>query len=90
MRWEIAIPYTFSETSSVLKGAELLTHDFTAFNPGYYPYEYTNPKDELIASREGAWIGCFLNMMPAIDVWAPMRPRCSTTCASTAISQSSR
>ena len=65
------MPYQFSIDSAPIKNAKLLTHDFSPFNQGYYPYEYTNPKDELLACREGAWIGCFLNMMPAIDVWGP-------------------
>jgi len=38
---------------------------------GYYPFEYTGSRDELLGCRESAWLGVNLNVTPVYDVWGP-------------------
>src|SRR3546814_20579861 len=36
-----------------------------------FPYEYTGYRDEITASKSGAWIGCTLCCAPVYDVKGP-------------------
>lgn len=38
---------------------------------GIYPYAFTSSKDEMLACRDSAWFGCFLNCSPVYDVSGP-------------------
>ena len=38
---------------------------------GYMPYIFTGPEDELLACRDTAWFGCFLNTSPVYDLSGP-------------------
>ncbi|MDO5794927.1 MAG: hypothetical protein Q4Q00_12160 [Turicibacter sp.] len=38
---------------------------------GFMPYVVTSPKDELVACRETAWLGSFLNVSPVYDISGP-------------------
>ncbi|MDI3537607.1 MAG: hypothetical protein PWP16_911 [Eubacteriaceae bacterium] len=38
---------------------------------GLYPYVFTSSKDEMLACRESAWLGCFLNCSPVYDITGP-------------------
>ncbi len=46
--------------SAINRGAKLLYKDFNWAYPGFYPYEFTSTKEEMLASRESAWIGIYL------------------------------
>lgn len=39
--------------------------------PMMFPYEYTGYRDEIMASKSGAWIGCVLCCAPVYDVKGP-------------------
>jgi glycine cleavage system aminomethyltransferase T len=57
----------FESTSMILDGAATLNYR----RGGYSPYQYTSPKDELLAARETAWLGCYLSYMNRIELWGP-------------------
>lgn len=38
---------------------------------GVFPYVFTSSKDEMLACRDSAWFGCFLNCSPVYDVTGP-------------------
>src|SRR3546814_6982777 len=53
--------------NAILEGA------FTQLQMGpmMFPYEYTGYRDEITASKSGAWIGCTLCCAPVYDVKGP-------------------
>src|SRR3546814_17354242 len=53
--------------NAILEGA------FTQIQMGpmMFPYEYTGYRDEITASKSGAWIGCTLCCAPVYDVKGP-------------------
>lgn len=53
--------------SAIMEG----THSIMSTPLGYLPYEYTGPRDELMACRETAWLGVHLNVTPVYDVFGP-------------------
>ena len=56
----------FNIDSAFLEGA----HTIETFGSGnYYPFDYTGAKDELLACREGAWLGSHLNVTPTYDLY---------------------
>lgn len=62
----------FKHDHAVLQGASLLTKDAVIYQ-GFNPYQYSNPREELLAARESAWFGCYLNMalVGRTEVWGP-------------------
>ncbi len=62
--------YLTSE-SPVVKGAKNIIHETPGFI-GASPYEFTNPRHELLGARESAWIGVYLDsMLPRFDIVGP-------------------
>ena len=58
----------FTPNSHIFEGATLLM----PMGPGVVvPYEYNGPKEEILASKESAWIGTVLTMSPIYDVKGP-------------------
>lgn len=51
----------FNFDSAVMDNVGLMVKDFPPYQ-GFMPYQYTDPRHELLGAREGAWIGCYLNM----------------------------
>lgn len=62
----------FNYDHAVMQGASLLTKDCVVYQ-GFNPYQYSSPKEELMASRESAWFGSYLNMalMGRTEIWGP-------------------
>lgn len=58
----------FSIDSSINQGAPLL---FNFGNSTCAPLMFTSPQDELLACRNGAWLGCFLTLSPVYDISGP-------------------
>ncbi|MBQ3300582.1 MAG: aminomethyltransferase family protein [Eggerthellaceae bacterium] len=51
----------FNHDSAVMENAGLMVKDAMPYQ-GFMPYQYTDPRNELLGAREGAWLGCYLNM----------------------------
>src|SRR3546814_8369244 len=74
-RTDTLFPYTtlfrschyMQALNAILEGA------FTQIQMGpmMFPYEYTGYRDEITASKSGAWIGCTLCCAPVYDVKGP-------------------
>lgn len=47
--------------SPVNQGAKLVAYDM-GNHTGYYPYEFSSPREESLAARETAWIGTYITM----------------------------
>ena len=57
--------------SPTVDGALYVTHTHPGFD-GAYAYQYTNPRHELLGSRESAWVGMYLDSkLPRIDIVGP-------------------
>lgn len=57
----------FSINSPINRDAKLLIR----WGNGCLPYMVTSPKEELLACRDAAWLGSFLNISPVYDVSGP-------------------
>lgn len=62
----------FEHDHAVLQGASTITKDFVIYK-GYNPYQYSSPQEELLAARESAWFGSYLNMslVGRTELWGP-------------------
>lgn len=61
----------FEHDSAILEGASTMTRDFIIYD-GFFPYQYTTPKDELLGARETAWFGCYLSSTTLVgrcEIW---------------------
>lgn len=61
------ITMKFSVDSSINRDCKLMNKR----GPSLYPFLVSSPKEELLACRETAWLGCFLNISPVYDVSGP-------------------
>ena len=58
--------------SSIVKGAHAIVwSDPSTVMNGYYPLQYSNPKEELLASRKTAWLNASLTGMGSFDIVGP-------------------
>jgi glycine cleavage system aminomethyltransferase T len=57
----------FSPDSAIFKGAKSTTN----LNGTILPFEFSGPKEEYLACRESAWLGCFLGWQPVYEVSGP-------------------
>lgn len=59
----------YEQNSTVLEGASTNTLDYLHFQ-GFRPYQFTSPKDELLAARKTAWLGCYLSgSIGRLELW---------------------
>ena len=57
----------FSLNSPINQGVKVLSR----VGNGFLPTVVTSPKEELLACRETAWLGPFLNISPVYDICGP-------------------
>ncbi|HIT90969.1 MAG TPA: aminomethyl transferase family protein [Candidatus Merdenecus merdavium] len=58
----------FTLESAINRGVKIIEN----LGPfGYFPSVVTEPREELLACRETAWIGTFLNLSPVYDISGP-------------------
>ena len=58
--------------SKIFEGVQGITTNMPGGNfVGYLPYQYTTPKEELLAARESAWLCSYLSAMGSFDITGP-------------------